>query len=142
MWRLFLEIWKSIFNLQSKQKETEKEKDLGFVRYLDVKDEKTLEKRLDQIWVENQKMKVNIPRFKQEFSERKRVVASKEKEYYSIRDQPKQSSRSYAEVLTGKGTHQPEKGNGITGPQKAGLQKRSRQEPRRNTIREEKTGNG
>ncbi|GLT45722.1 hypothetical protein SLA2020_195340 [Shorea laevis] len=138
MWRLFLKYGR-VYSIYNPNKRNREGKRFGFVRYLDVKDEKTLEKRLDQIWVENQKMKVNIPRFKQEFSERKRVVASKEKEYYSIRDQPMQSSRSYAEVLTGKGTHQPEKGNGITGPQKGWVAKKeqTRTEKEYNPRRED-----
>ncbi|GKV02490.1 hypothetical protein SLEP1_g14923, partial [Rubroshorea leprosula] len=38
----------------------------GFVRFLEVKDEKELECQLDQIWIGNPKLKANIPRFKED----------------------------------------------------------------------------
>ncbi|GKV49125.1 hypothetical protein SLEP1_g55890 [Rubroshorea leprosula] len=38
----------------------------GFVRFLEVKDKKEVERQLDQIWIGHTKLKANIPRFKEE----------------------------------------------------------------------------
>ncbi|GKV14958.1 hypothetical protein SLEP1_g25756 [Rubroshorea leprosula] len=63
MWRTFIKFGR-VYEVYSPLRKTKEGSRFGFVRFLDVKDEKSLERQLDQIWIGNQKLRVHPPRFK------------------------------------------------------------------------------
>ncbi|GKV27047.1 hypothetical protein SLEP1_g36255 [Rubroshorea leprosula] len=66
----------------------------GFVRFLEVKDKKELERKLDQIWIENRKLWVNSPRY-DEAQKETRVQENKH------HPEPQIQRRSYVEMVRG-----------------------------------------
>ncbi|GKV27064.1 hypothetical protein SLEP1_g36275 [Rubroshorea leprosula] len=65
LWRLFSKYGR-IYSIYSPERRDRFGRRFGFVRFLEVKDKKELERQLDQIWIGHTKLRANIPRFKEE----------------------------------------------------------------------------
>ncbi|GKV10568.1 hypothetical protein SLEP1_g21912 [Rubroshorea leprosula] len=65
LWRLFSKYGR-IYSIYSPEKRDRFGRRFGFIRFLEVKDKKELERQLDQIWIGHTKLRENIPRFKEE----------------------------------------------------------------------------
>ncbi|GKU86167.1 hypothetical protein SLEP1_g729 [Rubroshorea leprosula] len=91
MWNTFRKFGR-VYAIYSPNRRSKNGSRFRFVRYLDVKDIRELERKLDQIWVEGRKLWVNTPRY---------VEAKKEvREQKTIQGlELKPQNRSYAEVL-------------------------------------------
>ncbi|GKV14959.1 hypothetical protein SLEP1_g25757 [Rubroshorea leprosula] len=94
MWMTFSKFGR-VFDIYSPSRRSKKGYRFGFVRFLDVKNTKELERRLDQIWVGEFKLWVNIPRFRNE--ELNRGVEHRKVQ----KMEPKIQIRSYADVVKG-----------------------------------------
>ncbi|GKV11938.1 hypothetical protein SLEP1_g23150 [Rubroshorea leprosula] len=84
-----------VLNIYSPSRRSKKGHRFRFVRFLDVKNIKELERRLDQIWVGNFKLWVNIPWF------RNGELNREEEHSKLLRAEPKIQNRTYAEVVKG-----------------------------------------
>lgn len=62
MWSIFSR-WGKVCEVHIPQKKTKSGHRFGFVRFRDVDDPRSLERRLDQIFIGAEKLFVNIPRF-------------------------------------------------------------------------------
>ncbi|GLU22241.1 hypothetical protein SLE2022_383310 [Rubroshorea leprosula] len=94
MWMTFCKFGR-VLDIYSPNRRSKKGQRFGFVRFLDVKNIKELERSLDQIWVGKFKLWVNIPRFRNDEQNR-------EEEHRKIqRAEPKIQKRTYAEVVKG-----------------------------------------
>ncbi|GKV07660.1 hypothetical protein SLEP1_g19406 [Rubroshorea leprosula] len=93
-----------------------------FVRFLDVKNTRELEKNLDHIWIRGRKLWVNLPRYEEgkieKMGSRYRQIA-----------EPITQQRSYAEVVKGQ-TEKKQMEEGRTR-----FRKQEEKRPRRNTSR-------
>ncbi|GKV50537.1 hypothetical protein SLEP1_g57238 [Rubroshorea leprosula] len=94
MWRTFLKFGR-VFAIYSPQRKNKEGSRFGFVRFLDVKDERSLGRQLDQIWIGNQKLKIHPPRFNTQ------ITLVHPKHHTNTVGNPKQS---YAEVVKGIGS--------------------------------------
>ncbi|XP_020228107.1 uncharacterized protein LOC109809260 [Cajanus cajan] len=63
LWRIFQK-WGRVWEVFIARKRNRSGQRYGFVRYVGVLNAKDLEKKLDQIWIGNTKMHVNIPKYK------------------------------------------------------------------------------
>ncbi|GKV32816.1 hypothetical protein SLEP1_g41389 [Rubroshorea leprosula] len=91
MWNTFRRYGR-VYAIYSPNRRSRNGSRFGFVRYLEVKDRRELEMRLDQIWVEGRKLWVNTPRYveaKMEVREQKTTQGF----------EPKIQTRSYADVV-------------------------------------------
>ncbi|GKV48207.1 hypothetical protein SLEP1_g55033 [Rubroshorea leprosula] len=95
MWRTFLKFGR-VYDIYSPNKKSRSGGRFGFVRFLNVNDKRELERQLDQIWIGDQKLWVNIPRYDDEKKEEKK---GRNEQTMA----PKFQSRSYVEVLQGHG---------------------------------------
>ncbi|GKV35119.1 hypothetical protein SLEP1_g43433 [Rubroshorea leprosula] len=68
LWKTFMKYGR-VYAIYSPIRRNKEGNRFGFVRFLDVKNEKKLERQLDQIWVENRKLRVKSPRFKKNSKE-------------------------------------------------------------------------
>ncbi|GLT47664.1 hypothetical protein SLA2020_213400 [Shorea laevis] len=68
MWRTFLTFGR-VFDIYSPSRKSRNGSKFGFVRFLDVKNKKELERQLDQIHIKGCKLWVNIPRYEEEKKE-------------------------------------------------------------------------
>ncbi|GKV46811.1 hypothetical protein SLEP1_g53774 [Rubroshorea leprosula] len=94
MWMTFRKFGR-VLDIYSPSRRSKKGHRFGFVRFLDVKNIKELERRLDQIWVGNFKLWVNIPQFRNK-------EPNREEEHRKIlRAEPKIQNKTYAEVVKG-----------------------------------------
>ncbi|GKV41862.1 hypothetical protein SLEP1_g49342 [Rubroshorea leprosula] len=93
MWRTFKNYGR-VYAIYSPNRKNRNGKRFGFVRFLDVKDMRELERNLDQIWIGGRKLWVNLPRYEEGKMEnvggRFRKIA-----------EPTIQNRSYAEVVKG-----------------------------------------
>ncbi|GKV43294.1 hypothetical protein SLEP1_g50605 [Rubroshorea leprosula] len=103
MWRTFLKFGR-VYDIYSPNRKSRSGGRFGFVRFLNVNDKRELERQLDQIWVGDQKLWVNIPRYDDEKKEEKKGRNGQTMA-------PKSQSRSYAEVLQGQGARTKEGGS-------------------------------
>ncbi|GKU90754.1 hypothetical protein SLEP1_g4706 [Rubroshorea leprosula] len=90
MWRTFLKFGR-VYDIYSPNRKSRSGGRFGFVRFLNVKDKRELERQLDQIWVGDQKLWVNIPRYDDEKKEE-----NKGRNGQTMA--PKFQSRSYAKI--------------------------------------------
>ncbi|GKV33853.1 hypothetical protein SLEP1_g42303 [Rubroshorea leprosula] len=95
MWRTFLEFGR-VYDIYSPNRKSRNGSKFGFVRFLDVKNKKELERHLDQIWIGGRKLWVNIPRYNEEMNEK---GEKRNKQVLETRTQ----YRSYAEVVNDQG---------------------------------------
>ncbi|GKV11959.1 hypothetical protein SLEP1_g23168 [Rubroshorea leprosula] len=95
MWRTFLAFGR-VYDIYSPNRKSRNDSRFGFVRFLDVKNKKELERHLDQIWIGGRKLWVNIPRYNEEMNEK---GEKRNKQVLETRTQ----YRSYAEVVSGQG---------------------------------------
>ncbi|GKU91159.1 hypothetical protein SLEP1_g5069 [Rubroshorea leprosula] len=95
MWGTFLKYGR-VFDIYCPNRKSRNGGRFGFVRFLDVKDKRELERQLDQIWVGNRKLWVNYPRYENSQNQNQggefRVIQGAH-----LRSQ----NRSYAEVVKG-----------------------------------------
>ncbi|GKV21933.1 hypothetical protein SLEP1_g31856 [Rubroshorea leprosula] len=98
MWMTFRKFGR-VLDIYSPSRRSKKGQRFGFVRFLEVQNTKELERRLDQLWVGNFKLRVNIPRFRNE--DRNREVEHRKKPREEPRAVPKKQNRTYAEVVKG-----------------------------------------
>ncbi|GLU18031.1 hypothetical protein SLE2022_343530 [Rubroshorea leprosula] len=114
MWRTFSHFGR-VYDIYSPNRRSRNGSRFGFVRFLDVKDRKELERQLDQIWVNDMKLWVNSPRYDVVKSSSKKERSSGEgtsqrqvPNYVEAREgkysggrMPQVQNRSYAEVVKG-----------------------------------------
>ncbi|GKU93948.1 hypothetical protein SLEP1_g7497 [Rubroshorea leprosula] len=118
MWRTFLKFGR-VYDIYCPKRKSRNGTKFGFVRFLDVKNSKELEKNLDQIWIRGRKLWVNLPRFEEGKS------AELGSRYCHIAE-PKNHNRSYAEVVKGQSEeNQVEKGRTQTKKQEEKRPERS-----------------
>ncbi|GKV29210.1 hypothetical protein SLEP1_g38156 [Rubroshorea leprosula] len=108
MWRIFLKFGR-VFDIYCPNRRSRNGGRFGFVRFLDVKDKRDLERQLDQIWVGDRKLWVNYPRYESSQNQ-KQGGEYRANQGAHIRTQ----NRSYAEVVKG---YQEEKKEDKTGKQ-------------------------
>ncbi|GKU89877.1 hypothetical protein SLEP1_g3954 [Rubroshorea leprosula] len=94
MWKTFLKFGR-VFAIYSPQRKNKEGSRFGFVRFLDVKDERSLGRQLDQIWIGNQKLKIHPPHFNTQ------ITSVHPKHHTNTARNPKPS---YAEVVKGIGS--------------------------------------
>ncbi|GKV03082.1 hypothetical protein SLEP1_g15450 [Rubroshorea leprosula] len=92
MWRTFLKFGR-VYAIYSPQRKNKEGSRFGFVRFLDVKDARSLGRQLNQIWIGNHKLKIHPPRFNTEAK-----TALERKPHTNTAGD---SKPSYAEVVTG-----------------------------------------
>lgn len=80
-----------MYSLSKKSKDGRR---FGFVRFLDVKNQKELEKHLDQIWINGRKLRVNLTKYPEEDIEVARPM------YRTFTSKVTQG-KSYAETVQG-----------------------------------------
>ncbi|GKV26106.1 hypothetical protein SLEP1_g35459 [Rubroshorea leprosula] len=94
MWKTFCKFGR-VFDIYSPSRRSKKGRRFGFVRFLDVKDNKELERRLDQIWVGEFKLWVNSPRFRN-------VIPNRGVEQRMVqKEEPNRQNKTYADVVKG-----------------------------------------
>ncbi|GKU89448.1 hypothetical protein SLEP1_g3583 [Rubroshorea leprosula] len=112
MWRTFLHYGR-VFDIYCPNRRSRNGTRFGFVRFLEVKDRKELERKLDQIWVNDMKLWVNSPRYDVEKirSKQRRISGEGTSQlqahnYVEAREEkisgermPQKQKRSYAEVV-------------------------------------------
>ncbi|GKV15863.1 hypothetical protein SLEP1_g26605 [Rubroshorea leprosula] len=95
MWRTFLKFGR-VYDIYCPNRKSRNGGRFGFVRFLDVKDKRELERHLDQIWVGDRKLWVNYPRYDTSQIQ-KQGGESRDYQGAPLRSQ----NRSYAEVVKG-----------------------------------------
>ncbi|GKV04742.1 hypothetical protein SLEP1_g16855 [Rubroshorea leprosula] len=112
MWRTFLHYGR-VYDIYSPNRRSRNGTRFGFVRFLEVKDRKELERQLDQIWVNGMKLWVNSPRYDVEKNRSKEKRISSEgtsqlqahkydeamEGKISRERMPQKQNKSYAEVV-------------------------------------------
>ncbi|GKV48453.1 hypothetical protein SLEP1_g55266 [Rubroshorea leprosula] len=93
MWRTFLKYGR-VYAIYSPKRRSRNGGRFGFVRFLDVKNRKELERKLDNIWIGDCKLWVNAPRYEDNQHVGKEIKSRPISE-------PHAQTRSYAEVLKG-----------------------------------------
>ncbi|GKV25593.1 hypothetical protein SLEP1_g35004 [Rubroshorea leprosula] len=91
MWRTFLKFGR-VYAIYSPKRRSRNGGRFGFVRFLDVKNRKELERKLDNIWIGDCKLWVNAPRYEDNQQVGKEIKSRPIPE-------PQAQTRSYAEVL-------------------------------------------
>ncbi|GKV14964.1 hypothetical protein SLEP1_g25762 [Rubroshorea leprosula] len=101
MWRTFSQFGR-VYAVYSPRRRNRNGNRFGFVRFLDVKDKKELERKLDQIWVGDRKLWVNIPRFDAlQKKEMERRNPQGEDLRIPLNTCPNIQGRSFADVVKG-----------------------------------------
>ncbi|GKV49208.1 hypothetical protein SLEP1_g55970 [Rubroshorea leprosula] len=95
MWGTFLKYGR-VFDIYYPNRKSRNGGRFGFVRFLDVKDKRELERQLDQIWVGDRKLWVNYPRYENSQNQ-KQGGDLRVNQGAHLRSQ----NRSYAEVVKG-----------------------------------------
>ncbi|GKV30137.1 hypothetical protein SLEP1_g38992 [Rubroshorea leprosula] len=104
MWKTFLKFGR-VYAIYSPRRKNRAGSRFGFVRFLDVKDVRKLENELDQIWIQDRKLRVNCPRFKKnpdtvaDEVNRRNVQMQRRGSIYP--EAMRVKGRSYADVVTG-----------------------------------------
>ncbi|GLU08672.1 hypothetical protein SLE2022_255710 [Rubroshorea leprosula] len=93
MWRTFLKYGR-VYAIYSPNRKSRNGNKFGFVKFLDVKDTRELERNLDQIWIRGRKLWVNLPRYEDGKIEK---TGSRYRKFA----EPTIQNRSYAEVVKG-----------------------------------------
>ncbi|GKV51770.1 hypothetical protein SLEP1_g58395 [Rubroshorea leprosula] len=91
MWRTFLKYGR-VYAIYSPKRRSRNGGRFGFVRFLDVKNRKELERKLDNIWIGDCKLWVNSPRYEDNQQEGRETKSR-------LISEPQVQNRSYAEVL-------------------------------------------
>ncbi|GKV45752.1 hypothetical protein SLEP1_g52803 [Rubroshorea leprosula] len=101
MWRTFSQFGR-VYAIYSPRRRNRNGNRFGFVRFLDVKDKKELERKLDQIWVGDRKLWVNIPHFDAlQKKEMERRNPQGEDLRIPLNPCPNIQGRSFADVVKG-----------------------------------------
>ncbi|GKV27604.1 hypothetical protein SLEP1_g36760 [Rubroshorea leprosula] len=101
MWKTFLQFGR-VYAIYSPRRRNRNGNRFGFVRFLDVIDKKELERKLDQIWVGDRKLWVNIPRF-DAMQKKEKVRRNPQGEDLRLPHNPRPiiHGRSFADVVKG-----------------------------------------
>ncbi|GKV32990.1 hypothetical protein SLEP1_g41549 [Rubroshorea leprosula] len=106
MWQTFCKYGR-VLDIYSPMRKNKMGSRFGFVRYLDVRNERELEIQLDQIRVGSFKLWVNRPRFEDKRSFVKYNQGSNDHSRNRERDQGTSGHRTFAEVVKGNSEHDP-----------------------------------
>ncbi|GKU86994.1 hypothetical protein SLEP1_g1457 [Rubroshorea leprosula] len=111
MWQTFCKYGR-VLDIYSPMRKNKMGSRFGFVRYLDVRNERELEIQLDQIRVGSLKLWVNIPKFEEKRSYVKINQRHNEHTRNRERSQGARGHRTFAEVVKGNSEHDPKPMNG------------------------------